>query len=243
MLTEAHITEAQKLQFREQGYFIVPQLADASMIDPLRASIDQYVEKNEAEMKRRNQTEGMSRANEISFTVHLAEQNSTIMNFVLRDDMLQVGTALIAPELCLYWDQAVYKQPEARRDFPWHQDNGYGGVEPQEYLTCWLALDDATISNGCIWVIPGSHKQGVLKHEDTPIGKQVYFGTDQGTPVELKKGGIVFFSSLLFHRSGPNVSDTVRKAYIVQYAPTTVRDSVSGQPLNWRVVTHAGQHA
>jgi len=237
------LTESQTQEFRDQGYVIVPQFAEASAIDRLRDAIEPYVVQNETEMKQRQQRDGMSRANEISFTVHLAERNPIIMDFVTRADMLAVATELISPDLCLYWDQAVYKQPEARRDFPWHQDNGYGGVEPEEYLTCWLALEDTTIQNGCIWVIPGSHKQGVLQHTDTPIGKQVYFGTDPGMPVELQKGGIVFFSSLLFHRSGPNISDTVRKGYIIQYAPTAVRDAVTGQPLNRPVVTHAGQPA
>ena len=44
----------------------------------------------------------------------------------------------------LYWDQAVYKKPDTAASFPWHQDNGYAYVEPQQYLTCWIALTDAT---------------------------------------------------------------------------------------------------
>ena len=55
----------------------------------------------------------------------------------------------------LYWDQAVYKKPDTAAPFPWHQDNGYAYVEPQQYLTCWIALTDATEDNGCPWVVPG----------------------------------------------------------------------------------------
>jgi ectoine hydroxylase-related dioxygenase (phytanoyl-CoA dioxygenase family) len=141
----------------------------------------------------------------------------------------------------LYWDQAVYKKPETPRDFPWHQDNGYTPVLPEEYLTCWLALEDANIHNGCIWVLPETHKQGLVEHKETSIGKQCYFGSDPGVAVELRKGGMAFFSSLMFHRSGPNVSDSIRKGYIVQYAHASVRDKASGEPRGRFVVAQDGK--
>ena len=70
----------------------------------------------------------------------------------------------------LYWDQAVYKKPGTESPFPWHQDNGYAFVEPQQYLTCWVALTDATEENGCPWVVPGLHRRGTLAHEYSDIG-------------------------------------------------------------------------
>ena len=74
---------------------------------------------------------------------------------------------LIGPDVRLYWDQAVYKKPGTESPFPWHQDNGYAFVEPQQYLTCWVALTDATEDNGCPWVVPGLHRRGALA-QSTP---------------------------------------------------------------------------
>src|SRR6202034_175456 len=74
------------------------------------------------------------------------------------------------PILRLYWDQAVYKKPEYPKPFPWHQDNGYTYIEPQAYLTCWVALNDATLDNGCPWVIPGGHLRGTLAHRASKLG-------------------------------------------------------------------------
>ena len=60
----------------------------------------------------------------------------------------------------LYWEQAVAKPPQARTELPWHQDNGYTPLVPEEYVTCWLALDDAELDNGCLWVIPAATGTG-----------------------------------------------------------------------------------
>jgi phytanoyl-CoA hydroxylase len=234
------VTDMQLAQFREQGYFILEDLFGAAEINELTAHIDAFSEQHEAELQRQGQ-QGISRPREISFTTHLAEQDAAIRRFVAQPKLVAITTRVLGPDVALYWDQAVYKRPEAQRDFPWHQDNGYIPVEPAEYLTCWLALVDATIANGCIWVIPGSHKHGVVEHKETPIGKQCYFGPDPGVAIELRQGSMACFSSLLFHRSGPNLSAATRKGYVIQYAPAHVRHAVTGAPLARLIVARGGQ--
>lgn len=235
------VTNAQRQQFQESGYFILPELFTAEEMDAVRAHIDRFAEAHDAELARlKDGMSGISRANEISFTAHLAAREPALMDFVRDERLLGLAVDLLGPDVSLYWDQSVYKQPEARRDFPWHQDNGYTPVEPQQYLTCWIALVDVAIENGSIWVLPGSHHDGMVEHQDTAIGKQCYFGDDPGTPVALKKGGVAVFSSLLFHRSGPNVSATTRKAYIVQYTPAHARNGRTGEPLDRPQLTRNG---
>jgi ectoine hydroxylase-related dioxygenase (phytanoyl-CoA dioxygenase family) len=126
---------------------------------------------------------------------------------------------MIGPDVRLYWDQAVYKKPGTESPFPWHQDNGYAFVEPQQYLTCWVALTDATEENGCPWVVPRLHRLGTLAHEYSDIGFVCLREPADAVPVPAAAGSIVVFSSLTPHSTGPNRSDGVRKAYIVQYAP------------------------
>jgi ectoine hydroxylase-related dioxygenase (phytanoyl-CoA dioxygenase family) len=127
---------------------------------------------------------------------------------------------LIGPDVRLYWDQAVYKKPETDAPFPWHQDNGYAFVEPQQYLTCWVALTDATENNGCPWVVPGLHRRGTLAHEYTDIGFVCLRDPAGALAAPASAGSIVVFSSLTPHSTGPNRTGDVRKAYIVQFAPT-----------------------
>ena len=127
---------------------------------------------------------------------------------------------LIGPDVNLYWDQGVYKQPEKPRRFPWHQDNGYTFIEPQQYLTVWLALTDATVDNGCPWVVPGLHRHGTLLHRYVdPLGWECLSEPEDAVAAPVRAGGAVVFSSLTPHLTGPNTTDEARKAYILQYAP------------------------
>ena len=69
----------------------------------------------------------------------------------------------------------MYKKPEKPRRFPWHQDNGYKFIEPQAYLTCWIAITDATEDNGCPHVAPGLHRLGTLEHTYVePLGWECF---------------------------------------------------------------------
>jgi ectoine hydroxylase-related dioxygenase (phytanoyl-CoA dioxygenase family) len=87
----------------------------------------------------------------------------------------------------------------------------------------WIALTDATVENGCPWVVPGLHRKGTLAHEATPLGWQCLREPKDAIPVEAKAGDIVVFSSLTPHRTGPNLTTATRKAYILQYAPDGAR--------------------
>jgi ectoine hydroxylase-related dioxygenase (phytanoyl-CoA dioxygenase family) len=144
--------------------------------------------------------------------------------------ILELCADLVGPDVRLYWDQAVYKKTEKPRRVPWHQDNGYTYVEPQEYLTVWLALTDATEANGCPEVAPGAHRHGTLAHHYIdPLGWECL---EEGTPsvaAPVTAGGAVVFSSLTPHRTGPNLTDEVRKAYILQYCPSDA-EVLQGDP-------------
>lgn len=229
------ITAEQRKQFEEDGFFIWENAFSPEEIDSLTSRIDVFVNQHYEQLAKKG-NEWISRANEIAFTAHLAASDPEIMKFVSQDKLVDLSAELIDPTVSLYWDQSVYKKPETKRDFPWHQDNGYTAVLPEEYLTCWIALDDVTIENGCIWVLSGSHKQGLVEHVPTSSGYQCYTGEDPGIPVPIRKGSMVVFSSLLFHRSGPNLSDTSRKAYIVQYISVDATLKETGEPLNRHVI-------
>jgi phytanoyl-CoA hydroxylase len=95
----------------------------------------------------------------------------------------------------------------------WHQDEYYIPTRDRSLLGAWIALDDATVENGCLWVIPGSHRRGVLypQHQQRDSrfdcsGEAVFFpySDHDAVPVEVKRGSIVFFNGYLLHRSLPN---------------------------------------
>jgi ectoine hydroxylase-related dioxygenase (phytanoyl-CoA dioxygenase family) len=147
------------------------------------------------------------------------ERSVLLRELVAASPLVDICADLIGPDVRLYWDQAVYKKPGTAVSFPWHQDNGYAFVEPQRYLTCWIALTDANEENGCPWVVPGLHKMGTLRHHLTDTGLVCFDEADEAVPAPVSAGGIVVFSSLTPHCTGPNRTNAVRKSYIVQYAP------------------------
>ncbi|MGH9138224.1 MAG: phytanoyl-CoA dioxygenase family protein [Acidimicrobiales bacterium] len=138
----------------------------------------------------------------------------------------------------LYWEQAVAKPPHALTELPWHQDNGYTPLEPEEYVTCWLALDDADEHNGCLRVIPRSHRHGTLPHHNGPGPFRVgHDGSgDDGVAVPVPRGSVLVFSSLLLHRSGPNTTARPRRAWIIQYCRASARSALSGRLLDDRLL-------
>ena len=127
---------------------------------------------------------------------------------------------LIGDDVRLYWDQSVYKKSGLPQEFPWHQDNGYTFTEPQQYLTCWIPLADVDEENGCPWIAPGLHRLGTLEHWWTTLGLRCLEDAPDAVCVPAKAGDVIVFSSLSPHRTGPNLRQgSVRKAYILQYAP------------------------
>lgn len=156
----------------------------------------------------------------VTFSIHPSQRTEGLRRFCRHPVLVDLAHDLLGPDVRLYWDQAVYKKPERPRTFPWHQDNGYTYLEPQQYLTCWVALSDVTRENGCPWLAPGLHRHGTLDHRLTDTGWQCLAeDPPDARPLEAPAGSVAVFSSLTPHKTGPNRSPDVRKAYIVQYAP------------------------
>jgi ectoine hydroxylase-related dioxygenase (phytanoyl-CoA dioxygenase family) len=238
---ESNMVSASQMQdFHEQGFVFLRQLLPPGDVAQARERVERHVRGHQRELFARK-ADGVSRAGEISFTQHLAERDDELARFVRHPRLIEVAVALLGANLDLYWDQAVYKLPDTPRDFPWHQDNGYTAVEPERYLTLWLALGDVTLESGCLWVLPGSHLGGVLPHLDTPIGKAADPGDALGVPIEAKPGDVLAFSSLLLHKSGPNLSDGERKAYIVQYTPEGALDPLTRALVGRGAVARQGR--
>lgn len=220
------VTQTQIDQFDELGYFVVEDLYTPEELAELTRITDEAEDEAIAELKRQADERFLISENgAITFAGQLVRQKPEIRPFVKNKKILGICLDLIGPNVRMYHDQAVYKMTEKRRRFPWHQDNGYLFVEPQHYLTCWIALTDATIDNGCPQVAPGLHKDGTLAHYYVETLGYECFEEPPTEPLvaEVKAGGAVFFSSLTPHLTGPNFTNSTRKAYIVQYASSDAR--------------------
>lgn len=239
------ISQQQIDQFHEEGYFLTDVVLEPSTLDAMCEEMERVFQENV--------TAARKTGNEAAEKAALAAR--AIAPFHVRSDVaaelvkhpiyLDMCRAFIGPDVDLYYNQITTKYPEGGKIFGWHQDSGYTTTNAPSYITCWTAITDATIDNGTIWVIPGSHKWGILPHEaqeETPDkfgGVDAVFEDESGAiPVEAKAGQIACFSSLTLHRSGPNTSDTLRRAYVPQYHTPGATLVKTGKPFGdqWPVL-------
>lgn len=205
----------------EQGFTLFEALFTESELAEVTSAIERFEAAKQAELASGSGVQGITRASEITFNDHLAERDETLCAFVSRPEFVELATNFLGPDVDLYWNQSVFKYPEGDKVFPWHQDDAYTPVTPAPYLTLWLALNDATEENGCISVLPGSHRGGLRPHEQSNIGLVGYSNDepDQGVLVPVSAGSIAAFWSLTLHKSGANRSKGMRKAFVIQYCP------------------------
>jgi phytanoyl-CoA hydroxylase len=213
------LTPGQRDAFNRDGFVRVEGVFSPEEVAAVTAAIDPLEAEGEEKLREAGGTVLIATADEITFTGHIVRRSPVLKAFAAHPFMVDVCHDLLGDEVRLYWDQSVYKKTAEMREFPWHQDNGYTFVEPQQYLTFWLPLVDVDEENGCPWVAPGMHRLGTLEHRWTSIGWKCLEDVEGAVAVPAKAGDAIIFSSLTPHRTGPNLRrGTVRKAYILQYA-------------------------
>ncbi|WP_256758903.1 phytanoyl-CoA dioxygenase family protein [Cohnella sp. WQ 127256] len=150
--------------------------------------------------------------------------------------------------LRIWHDQIQYKPPITGGPTAWHQDYPlWPIIQPADLVSAWVALDDAVIENGCMWMVPGSHKWGNhQKHlasdkefmpyhrhpELLPEGAEV-----KAVPFEIKKGQVGYHHSLTWHGSPNNRSELKRRAIAVHYMPGHTRYEPSSEHVMLSYVT------
>jgi phytanoyl-CoA hydroxylase len=135
--------------------------------------------------------------------------------------LLAAVEQLIGAGARMIQDMALLKPPFRGSEKPWHQDTAYFDWTPLDgILGTWIALDAATIDNGCMQVVPGSHLQGPAPHfhvRDCQIADG-QMPVDRVVTIPLEPGGVLFFSGLLFHGTPPNRTPLRRRALQFHYA-------------------------
>ncbi len=172
----------------------------------------------------------------LSVAVQLVHRSRIIRDLAMTGPQVALAVELLGPDVCFTHQQFVSKGPGAGEgvgngvgngvvngsDVPWHQDSGYGHLEPARDLTVWIALTDTDERNGCLWVLPGSHREGLKAHGQVGglLGARV---STRGEPVPMRAGDALLFGGLLMHRSLPNRTDKVRHAMYLRYCTPVVR--------------------
>jgi len=218
------LSSEQVAQFDEVGFVVVPDLIDEATLAAVRDDLDAFEAEVDAFLQTRKDGRfSIAESGALTVALHAVTRSEAAKALSTHPSIVGICADLVGPDVRLYWDQAVYKKTEKPRRVPWHQDNGYTYVEPQAYLTVWLALTDATKDNGCPWIAPGRHRLGTLAHHYVdPLGWECLTDgqADGAVAAPVPAGSAVVFSSLTPHLTGSNTTAETRKAYILQYCPS-----------------------
>lgn len=218
--------EAQSRSFHEQGYAVFDKVLVGPMLDLLRVQCDGFVAREDARMDAAGVDHlGLSHRGSRYFANECQREQPALRAMLFSPLMADICRATLGNDAYFFLDQYVVKGPEQGMAFSWHQDSGYvagngGPADHPPYLTCWCALDDATVENGTVRVIPGSHRGGLLPHDRSPETADLAVDVAQtAVPLAVRAGSIVAFSSLLLHATGANRSERPRRVYLAQYTP------------------------
>ena len=147
-----------------------------------------------------------------------------------RSEILDMVEQLIGGDIAL-WNSSFFAKPaKVGTRTPWHQDGEYWPIEPLATCTVWIAIDASTRENGCLRVIPGSHKtKRLAKHNRSDAANialnleldETEFDESQAVDLILQPGEVSLHDVYLHHGSEPNLSDHPRRGMTLRYMPTS----------------------
>jgi ectoine hydroxylase-related dioxygenase (phytanoyl-CoA dioxygenase family) len=225
-------TQEQVACFEEQGYLVIEDLIPPDWLHAIQCETTDL-----HEQMAENPPSGVhvswehevdpSIRRKIKQLMH-AEVISPALNRLVRSaEVLDVIEALMSPDISFYHCKLLMKAAGDGTITPWHQDYSYWVDADNRPLmmNCMLQIDASTAENGCLQVVPGSQRKGLMKHdrENKPFGLYLpgYFQPrEDAVPVPLATGSAVFFGPLIIHGSDANHSDQDRRAVTVAYNVT-----------------------
>ena len=241
------ITPDQATFYKDNGYLLLPGLLDKATLDMMRAEADATIARmNDAHMDTNRLWGGKwindeARKKQRIDAVHDMQFQAGVFSLLLtHKDLLDAMEALIGPNVQLHHTKLLAKPAAKGGAFPMHQDYPYFPHEKHSMLAVSIYLDDADEENGCIRVVPGSHKLGPL-----PCDPGGFYLPPDKYPVEdalaapAKAGDGLAFNYLTIHGSGPNTSARPRRNILIQMRdaadrPTTETHASRGQGMMLR---------
>jgi len=246
---------ADQIQFyREQGYLGLEGVFSADEIKELRHVTDEFVEKSrgvhsndhvfDLEPSHTPETPRLRRFKDP------IKQHEVYRRALQHPRVLEIVSQLIGPAITSNGNKLNLKLANVGSPVEWHQDWAFYPHTNDDLLAVGIAMDDSTLENGCLMVIPGSHLGPLRDHHQNGVFIGAVtdpdFRSDDAVPITLKAGGISIHHTRLLHGSSPNRSSNIRRLLLFQYCAadawpllpnkdpweTYVATLVQGEPVN-----------
>jgi ectoine hydroxylase-related dioxygenase (phytanoyl-CoA dioxygenase family) len=237
--------------YKENGYLLVSGLFNQTEIEALQQETTALLERASNAGRNMEATWGgewrervgvgtLEKANTKVDSIHNVQYQSALFTRLLVDPRLtDIAAALIGPNVQLHHTKLHAKPPAIGSPFPLHQDYPYFPHQLDTMIAMIVHIDDATVENGCVCVVPGSHKLGGLEHEGSFYLSLDEWPLEKAVPVPAKAGDVLIFSYFMVHGSYVNRSDRPRRIVLFQLRspedqPLTEQHRSPGQGLMLR---------
>jgi len=222
------ISPAEAAQFQRAGWCIVEGLFGPDEIDAIEAFFEIYKSNGAAVYDDNSRIEEIDPAQRQVRAMHPHRYSEQVKNWALQPRVMEVlGVLLGRPALMV--QTMYYFKPPGSKGQGMHQDNFYLLAAPATCIAAWTAIDNSTTENGCLYVVPGSHRHEIHCPKATPGKTETWnnYGDSHIKPfprdakpirVEVPRGSTMFFGGQLIHGSGPNrTTDRSRRTFIGHY--------------------------
>ncbi|MEJ6390588.1 phytanoyl-CoA dioxygenase family protein [Gymnodinialimonas ulvae] len=220
-------------EFRANGYAVLPDPIPGRDLTALRAAADVLIAEPAAAD---GGNHDINRGSDRQF-LHKRHADFPEVERFLFSPLMRDVTQIALGEPHLFNEQFVVKGPRTGASFAWHQDGAYVPFSHRPYLSVWIALDDTTLENGALSILPRDldAQPGIDPHRWDEVGKEKvgYDGPDEGVALPCQAGTMILFSSLTLHRSGANTTERPRRAYLAQYSDGPILDPSTGNSRNF----------
>jgi len=256
------LSPEQAASFERDGCFVVPGFANASVCKEMLARVSELCARAEAgaqvadairlpEPALRHAPGSSAERTSKLFRVH---RHEPVFHAFCRDPrLLALVAGILGPDVDCFLSQFIFKNPGALGQ-PWHQDAFYFPFDRRPQVGVWLAVTEATLENGPLWVLPGSHTERIhavvpdqREHAQMAYVEIVDHDMSGARPVLLQPGDVLLFHGHLMHKSTDNRSAGMRAAMVYHYGQAGTVDrthEVRGFTLNdWLPVLRGGAPA
>ncbi|MFD0716883.1 phytanoyl-CoA dioxygenase family protein [Paenibacillus sp. GCM10027626] len=213
-----NLTVSLNEQYERDGYVKLPKVLDDNLVKEAKEHLDWLMRKH-PELRPEQLHTG------------LVKNDPFWLRLVSDDRLLDIAEQFIGPDIALFASHYICKPPFEGKPVLWHQDGAFWPLEPMKVVTLWLAVDDSTTENGCLRVIPGTHKmdlQGMNKRDDIANVLEyevdpAYVDESKAVDVVLQAGGVSIHHPNIIHGSKANYSPNRRCGLTIRYIPTTTK--------------------
>jgi ectoine hydroxylase-related dioxygenase (phytanoyl-CoA dioxygenase family) len=236
------LSDEQVAAFNRDGFLAGVQVLDESQVETLCAELAELMDPSHPNHLLFHEYHSNESSNPDTVLFHAlgAWRTGPAFHDVLWSPAFLVAASQLLDGAVRFWHDQLFCKPAHHGGVvAWHQDYSYWTrTKPMAHLTCWMALDDSTRENGCLYYVPGSHKWELLPmtglagdmNEIMTVLDEEQKQAFKPVPIELKRGQCSFHHPLTVHGSYENRSDRPRRATLMNVFRDGVR-SASDEPL------------